>query len=118
MSARESVAPDAGCRAREGEGEAMECSNGFDGFDASRVMLGMAWRWRFLLWRLLPLLVVFLASRADARELHWRELSVRARLDAEGQLHVSERQQMVFTGEWNGGERAFKVAKGQHFELQ
>ena len=50
---------------------------------------------------------------AAARELHWRELSVQARLDADGRLHVSERQVMVFTGDWNGGERSFRLA-GEH----
>lgn len=95
----------------------MECLEMSEEFGASRVALGTAGPRRRLLWRLLPVLVIVQASRAGARELHWRELSVRARLDAEGQLHVSERHQMVFTGEWNGGERGFKVAKEQHFEL-
>jgi uncharacterized membrane protein YgcG len=64
------------------------------------------------------LLVAFRVSVAEARELHWRELSVSARLDDEGRLHVSERHQMVFTGDWNGGERTFRVSKGQHLELE
>ena len=52
-------------------------------------------------------------ARAASRALHWRELSVQARLDADGRLHVSERQVMVFTGDWNGGERSFRLA-GEH----
>jgi uncharacterized membrane protein YgcG len=54
-----------------------------------------------------------LAPAAEARELHWRELAVTARLDADGRLHVSERHEMVFTGDWNGGERTFWIRAGQ-----
>lgn len=56
-----------------------------------------------------------LASR-DAlaqKELHWKSLDVAARLDADGKLHVVERHTMVFTGDWNGGERSFRVEPGQ-----
>ncbi len=56
-------------------------------------------------------------SAAQERELHWRELAVHARLDADGALHVEERQAIVFTGDWNGGERRFRVAMGQHLAL-
>jgi uncharacterized membrane protein YgcG len=52
------------------------------------------------------------------RKLFWRELSVTARLDARGELHVSERHQMVFTGDWNGGERSFSVRGDQSLELE
>ena len=57
------------------------------------------------------------APAAQARELHWRELAVDARLDADGRLHVVERQEMVFTGDWNGGERFFDVRLGQDLDL-
>ena len=50
---------------------------------------------------------------AAGRELHWKAIDVKARLDAEGALHVVERQTMVFTGDWNGGERVFRVFPGQ-----
>jgi hypothetical protein len=43
------------------------------------------------------------------RELHWDRLDVTAHLDAEGTLQVSETQTIVFTGDWNGGERRFTV---------
>jgi hypothetical protein len=43
---------------------------------------------------------------------------VRARLDAEGVLHVAERQAMVFTGDWNGGERVFRLFPGQSLRLE
>jgi len=47
------------------------------------------------------------------KDLHWRALNVSARLDADGRLHVAERHFMVFTGDWNGGERSFRLEPGQ-----
>jgi hypothetical protein len=57
------------------------------------------------------------ASAAQARELHWKSLDVDARLDADGVLHVRERQHMVMTGDWNGGERVFRLEPGQEIVL-
>jgi hypothetical protein len=54
----------------------------------------------------------------DGRTLHWREFVVRAHLDAEGRLHVRERQAMVFSGDWNGGERKFDVRAGQELRFE
>jgi uncharacterized membrane protein YgcG len=51
------------------------------------------------------------------RELHWDELAVTARLGADGVLDVEERHAMVFTGDWNGGERVFNIRPRQNFEL-
>jgi uncharacterized membrane protein YgcG len=48
-------------------------------------------------------------ARAEAREIEWRSLNVSARLDVDGALHIREQHQMVFTGDWNGGERRFSV---------
>jgi hypothetical protein len=67
------------------------------------------------------LLVVLLAlavSPALAKSLDWRTLDVTARLDKDGALHVTERHGMVFDGDWNGGERTFRIGAGQglHFE--
>jgi hypothetical protein len=65
--------------------------------------------------------LTFCAARsvaADDRALFWRELSVHARLDAEGRLHVSELHRMVFTGEWNGGERIFNYDGTQQLRFQ
>jgi uncharacterized membrane protein YgcG len=59
------------------------------------------------------LLVLLAAVPLYAKSLHWRSVDVRARLDADGRLHVVERQQMVFDGDWNGGERDFGVRPGQ-----
>jgi uncharacterized membrane protein YgcG len=55
---------------------------------------------------------------AQEKSLRWAEMAVRARLDAEGVLHVEERQVMVFTGDWNGGERRFNLRLGQRVQLQ
>ena len=44
------------------------------------------------------LIAASLASPSSARTLHWRLLEVRATLDADGVLHVEERQNMVFDG--------------------
>lgn len=48
------------------------------------------------------------------RELHWDRLNVDAHLGADGRLHVVETQTMVFTGDWNGGERVFNVRPQQN----
>ncbi|MFN8573140.1 MAG: DUF2207 domain-containing protein [Gemmatimonadaceae bacterium] len=55
---------------------------------------------------------------AQDRELHWRSLDVQAQLDSAGTLHVTERHTMVFTGDWNGGERSFNIRLGQRLTLQ
>jgi uncharacterized membrane protein YgcG len=59
---------------------------------------------------LVTLFVLFAASYAfaDPRTLRWSALAVTAHLDADGRLHVQERQSIVFNGDWNGGERAFR----------
>jgi uncharacterized membrane protein YgcG len=43
---------------------------------------------------------------------------VKARLDADGRLHVVERHAMVFTGDWNGGERRFRLFPNQQFSVE
>ena len=72
--------------------------------------------------RLLVLLFAFsVISRygpAQERSLYWRDLTVSAFLDSGGKLHVEERQAMVFTGDWNGGERVFRLVLGQDFHLE
>ena len=47
------------------------------------------------------------------RTLRWENVAVAAHLDRNGQLQVDEVQTMVFTGDWNGGERTFTVRRGQ-----
>lgn len=67
------------------------------------VVLGALWLW--------------LPGALAARALHWSALEVEAALDADGRLHVVERHTMVFSGDWNGGERVFRVRPGQRLEL-
>ena len=70
----------------------------------------LAWCWSLLT-------IIASSATAQARSLHWRSITVDARLDAEGRLHVRERQAMVFTGDWNGGQRIFRVGSRQRFEF-
>jgi len=71
---------------------------------------------------LLALVAAVLAAPAPSsggpRTLSWRTLEVEARLDGEGDLHVRERQVIVFDGDWNGGERRFRLAPGQRLRFE
>jgi len=51
------------------------------------------------------------------RRLYWDELAVDARLDDDARLHVAERHAIVFSGDWNGAERTFRLAPGQSLTL-
>ena len=66
---------------------------------------------------LLLLLFIALPPTLHAQSLHWESLAVRAKLDEQGRLHVVEEQAMVFDGDWNGGERKFRVERDQTLEL-
>lgn len=57
------------------------------------------------------------ASFSQDRSLYWSALDVDARLEADGDLHVVEKQTMVFDGEWNGGERSFNLRDQQGVQL-
>ena len=59
------------------------------------------------------LVLSFSRAAVAQRQLHWDRLDVEARLDAAGRLHVTETQAMVFTGDWNGGERTFNLRPQQ-----
>jgi uncharacterized membrane protein YgcG len=64
--------------------------------------------------------LVLVASSADARAqraLHWDSIDVTAHLDAEGRLLVAETQTIVFTGDWNGGERSFNIRPRQELQF-
>ena len=50
--------------------------------------------------------------------MRWRAFDVKAQLDADGRLHVLETQHIVFDGDWNGGERTFRVFPGQSLTLE
>src|SRR5689334_3214885 len=55
--------------------------------------------------------------RAQQRTLSWPAVTVTAHLDASGALRVQERQAILFSGDWNGGERSFDIRNGQRFEF-
>lgn len=67
---------------------------------------------------LLAVALLLAAPVARARELHWSDFSVKARLDAEGTLRIVETQTIVFTGDWNGGYRTFRLGPGQTLDFQ
>ncbi len=76
----------------------------------------MFWRIRV---RAIALVFVLAAARpVPARELSWRAVDVRAHLDEAGALHVVERQTMLFSGDWNGGERIFRIGPGQKLSFE
>lgn len=54
----------------------------------------------------------------DEKRLDWRRLDVAATLDRDGRLHVLETHAMVFNGDWNGGERRFRVRLGEEVHLK
>jgi hypothetical protein len=66
----------------------------------------------------LALFTVLPGSAFAQRELRWSSLDVAAHLDASGTLHVVEAQTLVFTGDWNGGERTFHVRPRQQLTFQ
>jgi uncharacterized membrane protein YgcG len=70
-------------------------------------------------WKGLALLLLLPAAplSGQPRSLYWKRLEVTARLDGEGRLRVLERHHMVFTGDWNGGERFFRLASDHELEL-
>jgi uncharacterized membrane protein YgcG len=74
---------------------------------------------RLASWKALALFLLVLPApgSAQSRSLYWRGLEVKARLDGEGRLRVIERHQMVFTGDWNGGERGFRLSTEHRLEL-
>lgn len=68
--------------------------------------------------RALLLLLTAAAPAAAQRSLHWRDFSVDARLTEDGTLRIVERQTIVFTGDWNGGERRFNLRPRQRFQFE
>ncbi len=63
------------------------------------------------------LLLLLLAAPAFGKSLHWSAIDVDAKLDADGRLHVIEKQRIVFDGDWNGGERDFNIHGRQSIEV-
>ncbi|HEX7122472.1 MAG TPA: hypothetical protein VF178_08910 [Gemmatimonadaceae bacterium] len=72
--------------------------------------------------RRLPLVTVLLVlatsvAQGQDRRLYWPSVTVEARLDADGRLHVREEQRIALTGDWNGAQRQFRVRLGQQLTL-
>jgi hypothetical protein len=67
--------------------------------------------------RAILLLLIAATPVAAQRSLHWRDVQVDATLQADGTLRVSEQQTIVFTGDWNGGERRFDVRPRKRFQF-
>ena len=64
------------------------------------------------------LLLLCVSSPAQAqRVLTWESINVAARLEHDGALLIAEEQAMVFTGDWNGGERRFNIRPRQRLEF-
>ena len=64
--------------------------------------------------------LLFLCLPATAfaqRRLTWDSVNVTATLDREGILLIEEEQAMVFTGDWNGGERRFNIRPRQRLSF-
>lgn len=51
------------------------------------------------------------------RRLTWPRVDVVAHLEADGRLTVRETQHIRFTGDWNGGERTFRLQFGQQLAV-
>jgi hypothetical protein len=68
--------------------------------------------------RLAAFVLCFPAAAFAQRDLHWDALEVAAHLDGNGHLQVAETQTMVFTGDWNGGERTFNIRPRQKLILR
>lgn len=66
------------------------------------------------------LLVAFFAVDGSAQDkrLDWRRLDVAATLDRDGRLHVLETHTILFNGDWNGGERRFRLGLAEKIDLK
>ena len=63
--------------------------------------------------------LLLLASPLQAqRVLHWQDVRIDATLAQDGSLRVVETQTMVFSGDWNGGERTFNLRPRQGFRFE
>src|SRR5436853_6793843 len=68
--------------------------------------------------RLFPLVFLLVpVSLLAQRQLSWDALDVTAHLEADGALDVVEQQTMVFSGDWNGGERTFNLRPRQRLTV-
>ena len=66
---------------------------------------------------LLVCLLMWPPAAHAQRELHWSNIDVEATLNEAGVLQITEIQTMVFTGDWNGGERRFDIRPRQRLSF-
>ncbi|MBW3671751.1 MAG: DUF2207 domain-containing protein [Acidobacteria bacterium] len=66
---------------------------------------------------ILATLFLSVAVELPAKSLHWPRFDVTASLDSEGRLQIVERHEILFDGDWNGGERTFDLRAGQKLDL-
>ena len=62
--------------------------------------------------------ILTLSGTSAARTYEWTSFDVTARLASDGTLNVEERHDVLMSGDWNGGERQFKVSGPQAFVLK
>ena len=67
--------------------------------------------------RAVMILLCLPAAAHAQRLLTWQNIDVAARLEQDGTLLIEEEQAMVFTGDWNGGERRFNIRPRQNLEF-
>lgn len=72
---------------------------------------------QFMLRSLLFTVAFLVMTSVSARDLYWEDMRVDARLNADGSLHVIERQHYVFNGAWNGGERVFDLGWNEGLKI-
>ena len=63
------------------------------------------------------LLLCLPAASLAQRRLTWQGVAVTATLERDGTLVIEEEQAIVFTGDWNGGERRFNVRPRQRLSF-
>ncbi|HVE69961.1 MAG TPA: hypothetical protein VNI54_01235 [Thermoanaerobaculia bacterium] len=61
--------------------------------------------------------VMLIALPVFAKSLQWRAVDVQARVESDGSVRIRERLQLVFDGDWNGGERYFSPRPRQTYTL-
>jgi len=75
-------------------------------------------RWAFRAAMCAALCLLIESAAFAQRHLSWDALDVDAILDGQGALHVTETHAMLFSGDWNGGERTFNLRPRQQFAFE
>jgi len=73
---------------------------------------------RSLIFRIALAILVTSPLLAQDKTLSWNRVKIDAQLDADGALRIREEQDILFNGDWNGGERIFSLNSGQRLALQ